>query len=383
MRVFNPFTVAVLTTNQCPAICRHCSLDARPDRTERITYEQFARFMDDVTEVAPLTVVVFTGGEPLLLGDDLPKMISLCKEKGVEVTRIVTNGYWATSYDIAHRKLAALQQAGLDEVNVSVDDYHQEYIPMERVRHVFDAAMALEYTSVVLANSAGPKSRITPEWLLEEFGNPDMAIQKDSCGEEMFYRQELGKTQVLINISQLKRLGRGATELSAEELRSGDDTPENLLDGGCPHALRSVALSPNNHYLACCGAEIEGNPILDYGDLDERPLEEVLDRADNDLISNMIAVHGPYRIKEALERFCPDDLEFQPTYASMCELCFDLVSRAKNRQALYRYQGAWVKQVTQAREMFRERFLKDGRVQVPPSISLRSVRKPDAGEDDS
>ena len=179
----------------------------------------------------------------------------------------------------------------------------------------------------------------------------------------------------MVNSSPLKRLGRGATELREEELPLPDDGGAGLAGGGCPHALRSVALSPGGHYLACCGLELEGNPVLDYGDLSDPALsvEAVLDKADNDLITNMIAVHGPFQIRDVLLRLCPDELRFSKKHNNICEVCHDLVFYPENRRALYRRQGAWIQLVTQARAFLEKTYGKAGRVVLPPNVALRAT----------
>ena len=53
-----------------------------------------------------LKVVVFTGGECFLLGLRLRLAIAYASHRGLS-TRVVTNGYWATSVERAVRTLRA------------------------------------------------------------------------------------------------------------------------------------------------------------------------------------------------------------------------------------------------------------------------------------
>jgi pyruvate-formate lyase-activating enzyme len=70
-----------------------------------------------------LQVVVFTGGESFIYGRKLEEILRHAKSYRL-MTRIVTNGYWAKSYDIAFRKLGKFIDAGLTEINFSTGDDH-------------------------------------------------------------------------------------------------------------------------------------------------------------------------------------------------------------------------------------------------------------------
>lgn len=46
--------------------------------------------------------------------------------------RVVTNGYWAKSSEIALDILSKCKEAGLDEINFSTGDDHLEYVSIEK-----------------------------------------------------------------------------------------------------------------------------------------------------------------------------------------------------------------------------------------------------------
>lgn len=71
-----------------------------------------------------LKVLVLTGGECFLLGNDLNLIIDYASRIGLSV-RVVTNGYWAKSPEIAKEKLLELSKCGLKEVNFSTGEDHQ------------------------------------------------------------------------------------------------------------------------------------------------------------------------------------------------------------------------------------------------------------------
>ena len=350
-RALVPHSITVLTTDRCTAECRHCCMNSSPARTNTLSYAQMAQSLGQMFDAYRISVVVFAGGEPTLLGDDLLRIIRFCKERG-GITRIVTNSYWATSYEAALAKCRELRAAGLDEINLSMDDYHEAYVPLDRVRWAFQAAQQVDFAAIVIANACGPQSVLSPEFLEAEFGmsGSDMQRRFDVDGRSANYTRETEGRVILMSNGNVQRLGRGAEFIAPEECNS--DTLDNHVDeiGGCPHAVRSLAISPGNHLVSCCGFELHGNPILDFGDLDRNEFSTLVDRADDDLIVNMIAMIGPPKIKALLEEMCPDEVSFPKSrYQSYCEVCNDLVGIEKNRRALYKHQALFASTILKAR----------------------------------
>jgi MoaA/NifB/PqqE/SkfB family radical SAM enzyme len=111
-------------TYQCNIACKHCGPYCAPDQKEWMTLPEMKDLIQQASELG-VRNVVFTGGEPSLLGDDLPVLLHyLHDELGIPFSRIVTNGKFATSYDKAHRIFKKWRDAGLAEVNISCGEFH-------------------------------------------------------------------------------------------------------------------------------------------------------------------------------------------------------------------------------------------------------------------
>ena len=389
MRVFEPQQLTVLGTSKCTAACRHCCMNSSPERDDTLSWEQLERSLTQALTQLKLGVVIFAGGEPMLLGKTLYRAIRLCKDHGV-MTRIVTNAYWATSPRVALMKLKELREAGLDELNISTDDYHLPFIKLQQVKYAYEAGLTLDFSAVVLANCYGPESELHPERIQREFSPTEKMQQRfDADGDAVTYRCQKGEQLVVLSNAHLQRLGRGVAELKEEEL-PGHGKADADLDalaetvGGCPYAIRSAAISAKGHLVSCCGFEVEDNAVLDYGSLDTEPLHALLDRADNDLLSNLIALFGPVKLMRLLQQNCPDEVSFPRTYRTYCEACYDLVTIPKNREALYRHSGQYAEMILKLRSLLKERYGQSGRVELPPqqlvTISLRKGAKPALSE---
>jgi pyrroloquinoline quinone biosynthesis protein E len=133
--VERPYTLVAELTYRCPLQCVYCSnpVDLERHRRELDT----ATWVRIVREAEALGVVQLnlTGGEPLLR-DDLEIIVGAAREREV-YTNLITSGVPVTS-----ERLARLQAAGLDAVQISVQDTTAEGSIAVAAVDRFDAKMA-------------------------------------------------------------------------------------------------------------------------------------------------------------------------------------------------------------------------------------------------
>mgnify|MGYP002712979744 CR=1 FL=1 len=112
-----PYLVALNLTRRCNLRCAHCYLDAggrrNADPEELATAEVFT-LLDDIAALRDETMVVLTGGEPLLRRD-LERIAAHATGLGLMVV-VGSNGMALTE-----RRVAGLQEAGVRGVGISVD----------------------------------------------------------------------------------------------------------------------------------------------------------------------------------------------------------------------------------------------------------------------
>src|SRR5262249_31849546 len=95
------------------------------------------------TVVAPTPFQIdITGGEPFLDFNLLVKVVAHGATLGAFMT-CMTNGYWATSPEVAIAKLRVLKDIGLQSLSVSTSGPHQQFVPLKRVRQALDAARSI------------------------------------------------------------------------------------------------------------------------------------------------------------------------------------------------------------------------------------------------
>lgn len=329
----SPSQLTFLTTSKCTARCEHCSVRSGPERTDMLDFEKMRETVDELIARGGLKLVIFAGGEPTLLGKALLDIVAHCDANGL-ITRLVTNASWASTPASSARKVEALRNAGLAELNLSADDYHLPYIPFQNVKNAWHAAQGQGFSAVVIANCYGPKSIVTPAFIKRELGL-DLEEVYDEVGvkKPLVRRAADGTTYGLSN-AYLQNLGRGREMLEDDVFFGFDD--DQMISGGCPWAIRSAAVSPKNHLVACCGMEAEHNPILDFGDLNRASSDKLLARANGSVAMNAIARLGPVFLKRFLRQYAPE-VALAERHHTMCELCEEIVTSEECRAALRRH----------------------------------------------
>ncbi|MFQ5791674.1 MAG: radical SAM protein, partial [Acidobacteriota bacterium] len=116
-RAPEPYLVAINLTRRCNLRCRHCYLDAgsrREGQDQELTTAELIALFEEIAGRARETLVVLSGGEPLLR-EDIHVLISTGNTAGLRMV-LGTNGLLMDT-EVAAR----LKQAGLEGVGISLD----------------------------------------------------------------------------------------------------------------------------------------------------------------------------------------------------------------------------------------------------------------------
>src|SRR3546814_15640143 len=129
----DPKNLTVLCTYQCTAACKQVCVESSPHIKGRLSGDVIRKRITEAHQAFPsIKVVVFSGGEAFLLKDELIKSVEHASSMGMS-TRIVSNGSWAKRLVRAKEICNELKRAGLDELNISTGNDHQEFVPQESV----------------------------------------------------------------------------------------------------------------------------------------------------------------------------------------------------------------------------------------------------------
>ncbi|HER26402.1 MAG TPA: radical SAM protein [Rhodospirillales bacterium] len=323
-------TLTVILTNRCNAACDHCCMNSGPDRMETVEVETLKAAIDQLHDENTLAVVVFAGGEPTLAKSVLRQALRHCQSKGI-LTRMVSNASWAKSPSLASKILQRLKDDGLSELNISADDFHLPYVPFNNVVNAWKAAKGIGFISLVIANSSSRMSKITPGFIRRMIGEDTLLrIEQRGQNQTLIFPPQ-GDTLTAISTSMFQRLERAEKSLHPDNFYFIQN--EEDLIGVCPHAYCSPAISPRGHLLACCGFELDGNPVLDFGDLKSARLASIRETALNNPILKGIIYLGPHYLMELVRQVAPE-IHFNKQYSSVCEVCRSLTKNPKAVEVL-------------------------------------------------
>ncbi len=117
------FLLAVNLTRRCNLACAHCYLDAETlqgGSADELTDAEVCRLLDEIAARSDETMVVLTGGEPLLR-QDLEQMLSHGSKLGLAMV-VGTNGILLTE-----SRVRSLKAAGAMGLGISLDSLDPEY----------------------------------------------------------------------------------------------------------------------------------------------------------------------------------------------------------------------------------------------------------------
>tara|TARA_R110002124_G_scaffold109676_2_gene262752 strand:+ start:17099 stop:18160 length:1062 start_codon:yes stop_codon:yes gene_type:complete len=211
-------------TYTCPLTCAHCCFNSSPQVRDSLTPDHILAAIDALPD--SIAMVAFTGGEPFLHGANLVRYVAAAHARGYQ-TRIVTSAYFASSAATAQRRLQPLLAAGLDELSISWDDFHEAFVAFSHVVHLCAAAVALGI-SVAINSVQSNATRWTAQAIRDQLG-------------------PLADAVTVVCESDLNLTGRAAESFTGSDLR------DSRFLGPCPYVLTGPTLSARGDLLACCG----------------------------------------------------------------------------------------------------------------------------------
>ncbi len=283
--------LGILLWNTCNAACAHCGPNSGPKERPVMDDRTIFALIDQACEHTPGASIGLSGGEAFVYFDRLRRIVAHASAQGAAVS-INTNGYWGTTLATATVKLEVLRADGLRRLVVSIDDFHERFIPRERVLNVIRACKLLD-VDVELQFVASKSSSRLGDFL------------KRHADE-------------LINIRcrelALQPMGRANVAIPETELILHLGIPE----GRCPASILSV--SAEGGLIPCCNGA--GHlPSMAIGSVDE-PLVEAYRKFTTSPHIRIMVDEGPKALLGAAV-----EAGYEPRldgYVDQCHLCHDL-----------------------------------------------------------
>ena len=223
--------IEFIVTYLCNSKCSHCQLDEEKKGKRFPSHVDMDKAVEIVRKVgrayAPKSIMTF-GGEPLLYPEIVCAIHEQAKKVGIPIRDVITNGFWSTKTEKIQEIAQNLAKSGVNEVSISVDYFHQKFIPLRTVKKAAKSLIEAgiervrwnpcwvvskdhdnkynRRTNAILqklcdlhveeseGNSVQPKGRARSS--LAEFFPPRTPVPKGKCGE-MPYTEALDSVKTI------------------------------------------------------------------------------------------------------------------------------------------------------------------------------------------
>lgn len=293
-----PDTLVFMYSYKCNFECDHCSIGSSPREHVLLEWEYVEKAIREAYWIPSIKVVVFTGGEPTLFPEHLKRGIKLATEMGF-VTRLVTNAWWASTYERAKKFLEELVSLGLRELNISFDRFHlphlQRFGGFANIVNAARAAVELGLDVVV--------------------GTIKLAIEDEQPDYNRIRSKldEVGLNSVIVTEDFPAPLGRARFKIPRNLLTQINRPKEGI---GCIDAVAKIVIHPNGDVIFCCGHVIntEARPLFVVGNIKNESLEEIVARLNRHVLAWYLRVKGPAALMKKLS--------MEEEVLHPCEVCY-------------------------------------------------------------
>ena len=126
----------ILLTYWCNAACADCYENSSPRKNSAMPLEDAKAYLKELKKLGCSgTGFHFAGGEPFYNYNHLIECFRAAREIGMlPLMKLETNAFWCTDDELVRERLTEIKELGLDELLVSCDVFHQEFVPIERVQ---------------------------------------------------------------------------------------------------------------------------------------------------------------------------------------------------------------------------------------------------------
>ena len=222
--------IEFVVTYACTGRCKHCSEGDHTSCGERIDPGIAADAVRKIAAEYDIKTVMTFGGEPLLYPDAVYAIMTAAKELNIPRRQIITNGYFSKNADRIREVAERLAACGVSDLLLSVDAFHQETIPIDRVKQFASEAKA-----------CGIPIRLQPAWLVSATDdNPHNRKTREILNS-------FAEMAISVNEGNVIFPEGNARKYLAEYFT--DELPENPYVED-PRDVRCVSFSPNGDVLS-------------------------------------------------------------------------------------------------------------------------------------
>ncbi len=290
-------SAGLLLTYKCNCVCEFCYYNCSPDKDGLMPVEMALGAWRSLRILAGDDAKIhLTGGEPFLYWDHLQEVLKEAQSQKLgDVDLIETNGFWATTDEIAAQRLKQLDELGMHRLKISIDPFHQEYVDIEPARRL--AQMAIEILG---------SDRVLVRWR-KYLDDPMVTKGLSPAEREQVYLRAMKDYPCRFTGRAAGRLGRLMAAEPIEDLAALNCKLDFL-------GAKGVHIDPfGNVFSGTCSGIIIGN-------LNASPLEEIWKQFTPDryeLVDTLFNLGPAGLLEAAIKR----GFREEKAYADKCHLC--------------------------------------------------------------
>lgn len=307
--ISGPQTITILPTYRCTAACEQCCFGSNPQLKERLSLEEILNTLQEAKDnFSSLKQVVFSGGECVMLGDDLFASLKKAHSLGL-LTRIVSNGYWGASKNKAANIAKKLCDAGLRELNISTGRDHAQFVKIDSVLNAACAAVDLGIFVLITAEQDSEDSSIVEEIKSDPRFNMLSNLPSDKFKFQVNSWMKFNENHKIRNVGDMATRSEPCTQL-----------------------FSNIVVTPHKNISACCGLTFEHIPEMRIGAIDTNGLNKAFESSANDFMKIWIHTEGPNEIvRKVYDGNPPPNLVSND---HMCDTCARMHKCEKTRELI-------------------------------------------------
>lgn len=226
-------------TYNCTSKCKHCSVGEKKS-SEHIDTNNAVSIIKELSQIYDIDSIMTFGGEPLLYADTTCAIHNTAKESGIPCLQIITNGYFSNDTEKVFAVAKRLKECGVNSLLLSVDAFHHEFIPLEKVYPFAKAVCENEIEGF----------KLHPAWVVNRAHENQYNKETEKC---LKYFENLN-----IPISDGNNVfpaGNAVKYLSEYYERAPFDI--NIKCGEAKYTSRldnvdTISINPNGDVIVCC-----------------------------------------------------------------------------------------------------------------------------------
>lgn len=284
-------SLGLIYTYKCVAKCDICGFSCSPDRQEKMNFEDAKRLIKEAKK-SGIRLITITGGEPFLYYNEIIELVKLAHHYNMQTT-ITSNCYWADSYEKAEAYCTELRNNGARSIKISVDDFHNKYVPYENIKNVIKASKVVGLRLIVGCTIT--KNSMQLKGVLNSF------------------EEEI--TNIALFQHKCYPLGRAKEKISADNFYYPKNILDDCSDSGC------ILVTPNGNVYPC-GSMCGTIPSRLVGSIHNSSLDELICKASNNPHNKFICKHGVEAYLKEL------NLKNNDEYVDTCHACYEIFNNS-------------------------------------------------------